>query len=225
MSLQTNRIFLADDHELIREGIKRLLELDDNMKVVGEANNGEEVIGAVKVLKPDCVILDINMPIKSGIEVLEEIKKIDPSIKVIMLTINDDRKSLLNALEIGADGYLLKDSDPENLPIAINKILSGESYVDKRLVKYLVDIYRKTHNTREDVFSQLTDREREVLLAVSQGLTNSEISEKLFISEKTVKNYMTSIYKKIDVNNRVKAALFAIKHNLNEYLHDNLIEK
>jgi DNA-binding NarL/FixJ family response regulator len=213
------RIIIADDHKLIREGIKKFLELDGKFIVVGEASNGKEAVDTFKILKPDLMILDINMPTMSGLEALAKIRENKNNMKVILLTINDDRKSLIKALELGADGYILKDSDPTKLSKALLNVIDGETYIDKRLVNSLVDIYKHTNDEKKSEFSNLTTREKEVLFCLSSGYTNNEISKKLFISEKTVKNYVTSIYSKINVNNRVKAALFAIENDIEKYVN------
>lgn len=212
------RIIIADDHKLIREGIKKLLNFNENVKIVGEASNGNETLELVEFLKPDILILDLNMPIKSGLQVLEEAKGSNPDIKVILLTIDDDPQSLEKALNLGADGYILKDSNPSQINEIIENILDGETYIDKRLVNLLVDIYKKEHQVEKNKFHELTNREIEVLYYLSNGYTNNEIGEELFIAEKTVKNYVTSIYSKLDVTNRVKAALYAIENHIDKHL-------
>jgi DNA-binding NarL/FixJ family response regulator len=214
------RIVIADDHRLIREGIKKLLELSEEFIIVGEASNGNEAIELFRALKPDLMILDINMPVLSGLDALKKIREEKNDMKVILLTIDDDRGSLTSALELGADGYILKDSDPSKMNSILLNILEGETYIDKRLVKFLVDIYKHKNEDKKSKFCDLTSREKEVLYYLSSGYTNSEISKEIFISEKTVKNYVTSIYSKINVNNRVKAALFAIENDIEKYIKE-----
>lgn len=214
------RILIADDHKLIREGIKKLLELEDHYKIVGEAADGNEALNLARILKPDLLVLDLNMPSKTGLDVLEAVREEKLQSKVVLLTINDDKSSLVQALDLGADGYILKDSNPSNITEIIDGIMSGENYIDKRLVNMLVDIYKHNRETEKDKFSILTDREVEVLYYLSNGYTNAEISDELFIAEKTVKNYVTSIYSKLDLTNRVKAALFAIENDIEKY-HKN----
>ncbi|MEA1973931.1 MAG: response regulator transcription factor [Bacillota bacterium] len=214
------RIVIADDHKLIREGIKKLLELSEEFMIVGEASNGNEAVELSKVLKPDLMILDINMPIMSGLDALKKIREEKCNMKVILLTIDDDKKSLINALELGADGYILKDSDPSKMSSILLNILDDETYIDKRLVKFLVDIYKHSNEDKKSKFCDLTSREKEVLYYLSSGYTNNEISKEIFISEKTVKNYVTSIYSKIGVNNRVKATLFAIENDIEKYIEE-----
>lgn len=218
MRLKSIRVIIADDHRLIREGIKKLLNFNETVKIVGEASNGNEALELVKFLKPDILILDVNMPNKNGLQVLKEIKDNDEEVKVILLTINDDRQSLKQALNLGADGYILKDSNPNKIMEIINSILDGETYIDKRLVNLLVGIYRKGHKTEKNRFQELTNREIEVLYYLSNGYTNNEIALELFITEKTVKNYVTSIYSKLNLSNRVKAALYAIENHIEKHL-------
>ncbi|MDM8535053.1 response regulator transcription factor, partial [Clostridiaceae bacterium HSG29] len=188
MNSNIYRIVIADDHELIREGIKKLLEIENEFKIVGEASNGDEVIKIFKLFKPDLIILDINMPDKSGLEVLKIIKETNSDTKVVLLTINSDRKSLSTAIESGADGYILKDSDPGQLSDILLNIINGETFIDKRLVNSLVDIYKHSNDELKSKFCDLTEREKEVLYYLSNGYTNKEISGEIFISEKTVKN-------------------------------------
>ncbi|MGM0380285.1 MAG: response regulator [Bacillota bacterium] len=211
------RVLIADDHALMRKGIKDLLQLEEDISIVGEASDGKEALKYIETLKPDCVILDYNMPKMTGLEVTKEIINHSLETKIILLTINDDKASLLNTLNAGASGYLLKDSDPSKLVEAIKEVYNGDNYIDKHLIHYLVDIYKET-KTKKNKFSSLTKREKEVLLKLSEGLKNSEIAKKLFISEKTVKNYISSIYSKLEINDRVKLALFAIKNNLDKYI-------
>lgn len=218
MKLNQIRIVVADDHKLIREGIKKLLELNDNIKIVGEASNGEELIEVVNLLKPDLAITDINMPFKSGLQALKEIKSANIETKIILLTVDSDKSSLVKALNLGADGYILKESAPQNIKEIIYSILQGETYIDKRLVNLLVGIYKHNIEEKKSKFDNFTNREKEVLYWLSNGYTNSEISKELFISEKTVKNYVTSIYSKLNVNNRVKAALFAIENDIEKHI-------
>lgn len=217
MNSKKIRVLIADDHALMRQGIKDLLELEDDISIIGEASDGKEALKYIETLKPDCVILDYNMPEMSGLEVIKEVINNSLETKIILLTINDDKASLLNTLNAGASGYLLKDSDPSKLIEAIKEVHDGDNYIDKHLIHYLVDMYKET-KTKKNKFSSLTKREKEVLLKLSEGLKNSEIAKKLFISEKTVKNYISSIYSKLEINNRVKLALFAIKNNLEKFV-------
>lgn len=212
MTTKPIRVLIADDHALIRQGIRRILEYEDDIRVVGEAENGREAMDFVKTLQPDLLIMDINMPRLTGFQVLEALREESIDQKIILLTVNDDSTSLHMALDSGADAYLLKDSNPEHLITALREVQKGESYIDKRLVKLLVNGFRTRKATTSSRISMLTDREAEVLACLSKGLTNKEIGDKLFITEKTVKNHTTNIYRKLEVTDRVKAALYAIDH-------------
>jgi len=218
MSSTLIRILVADDHNLIREGLKRILEFQDGIKLVGEAINGQSAIENTLVLNPDIILLDVNMPDMTGIDVLRELKKKSSTAKVVMLTVAGDRETLFEAIEAGAEGYVLKDSETVDLIQAINEVNEGETYIDKRLVSLLVDNFKMRKTTKkENKISDLTERELEVLRYISEGYTNKEAGEKLFISEKTVKNYATSVFKKLEVKDRVQATLYAIRNNIDEF--------
>ncbi len=150
MNSKLIRILVADDHNLIREGLKRILDFQDGMKLVGEAINGQDAIHSALAMSPDIILLDVNMPDYSGIEVLREIKKTRDDIKVIMLTVAGDRETLFDAIEAGAEGYILKDSETVDLVQAIREVYSGETYIDKRLVSLLVDNFKNAQNNNTE---------------------------------------------------------------------------
>ncbi len=207
------RIMLADDHVLIREGIRQLLEFDGNITVVEEANDGEECLEKLAKVNPDILLLDINMPKKNGVEVLEEIKKRKYNTKVLLLTVHNEIEYLLKAMDIGADGYILKDSESAELKKAIDLIIHGETYIQPNLVPALNNRL-VSRDVDKDKISLLTKRELEVLIQVANGMFNKEIATNLKISERTVKNHISNIFKKIDVVDRTQAAVFAIKNDL-----------
>lgn len=207
------KVMLADDHVLIREGIRQLLEFDGSIEVVDEANDGEECIEKLKTTQAEVLLLDINMPKKNGIEVLEEIRKKGLDIKVLILTVHNQVEYLIKAVDIGVDGYLLKDSESSELKKAIHIVLSGESYIQPTLVPVLNSRLVSRDNDRDKIES-LTKRELEVLIQVASGRFNKEIAMSLDISERTVKNHISNIFKKIDVVDRTQAAVFAIKNDL-----------
>lgn len=211
------RIIIVDDHDLIREGINRILSFEDDLIILGEGKNGKEGLDIIKELNPDIVILDINMPIMNGIETLENIKKYDENIKVIMLTVEKDRRTINKAIDIGADAYILKESDINEIINAIRLVNSGEKYIDKTLVKIIFSGIKNKYDRAKNILDTLTDRELNVLLGISTGLRNKEIAEKLFLSEKTIKNYVTNVFRKISVEDRVQATIFAINNNIEEY--------
>ena len=206
-------VMLADDHILMREGIRQLLEFDGTITVIAEANDGEECIQKLEHCKPDVLLLDINMPKKNGIEVLEEIKEKNINVKVLILTVHNEVEYLLKAVDIGVDGYILKDSESSELKKAINAVLSGESYIQPTLIPAL-NSRLVSRDTDKDKIDSLTKRELEVLIQVANGMFNKEIAISLDISERTVKNHISNIFKKIDVADRTQAAVFAIKNDL-----------
>jgi len=209
------RIVIADDHSMIREGLKQLLELDGDIRVVGEAGNGQICLDLIEKEKPDVVLLDINMPVMSGLEMLDILRKSDnDGQKVLILTIHDEIEYLLKAIKIGVEGYVLKDADSSILKKAINSVVAGETYIDYTMVPLLNESKTKIFAEQDD--ETLTRREIEVLKLLAEGLFNKEIAYKLSISEKTVKNHVSSIFKKIGVSDRTQAAVYAIKNNIVE---------
>lgn len=204
---------LADDHVLMREGIRQLLEFDGSIEVVEEANDGEECIRKLQEVNPQILLLDINMPKKNGIEVLEEIKKKKIDVKVLILTVHNEVEYLLKAVDIGVDGYILKDSESAELKKAINVICNGENYIQPKLIPAL-NKRLVARDVDKDKIDSLTKRELEVLIQIASGMFNKEIATSLNISERTVKNHISNIFKKIDVADRTQAAVFAIKNDI-----------
>ena len=207
------KVMLVDDHVLMREGIRQLLEFDGTISVITEANNGVECMEQLLSVHPDILLLDINMPVMNGIEVLQEIKKKNISVKVLVLTVHNEVEYLLKAVDIGVDGYIMKDAESAELKNAINCIMQGETYIQPSLVPALNSRLVSRDIDKEKINS-LTKRELEVLIEVANGLFNKEIATSLNISERTVKNHISNIFKKIDVSDRTQAAVFAIKNNL-----------
>lgn len=207
------KVMLADDHILMREGIRQLLEFDGSIDVVAEANDGEECIEKLLLEKPQILLLDINMPKKNGIEVLEEIKRKNIDVKVLILTVHDEIEYLIKAVDIGVDGYILKDSESTELKRAISVIMNGESYIQPKLIPALNNRL-VARDVDKDKIDSLTSRELEVLIQVANGMFNKEIATSLNISERTVKNHISNIFKKIDVSDRTQAAVFAIKNDI-----------
>lgn len=209
------RIVITDDHKMVREGIRQLLELDGDIKVVAEASDGLECLTVIEKEKPDVLLLDINMPNMNGLEVLEEIKKREMNLKVLILTIHNEIEYLLKAVEIGVNGYVLKDSESAVLKTAIFAVNAGENFIQPSLAPLLKEksMISELSSKEEEI---LTKRELEVLKLLAEGLYNKEIAYKLSISEKTVKNHVSSIFKKIGVFDRTQAAVYAIKNSIVE---------
>lgn len=207
-------IIIADDHMMIRKGLKQLLELDGTMKVIAEANDGEECLNLLnKRIHPDILLLDINMPKKNGIEVLEYIKQNKIPVKVLILTVHNEVEYLLKAVDIGIDGYLLKDSSYDELKEAIDVVISGNTYIQPSLLPALNESMEDYALDKEKI-ECLTKRELDVLRLISEGCSNKKISDELSISERTVKNHISHIFRKIDVEDRTQAAVFAIRNKI-----------
>ena len=207
------KIMIADDHSLLREGLKQLLEFDGSMEIIAEASDGIECLEILKTVNPDVLLLDINMPLKNGIEVLKELRVSKPDLKILILTVHGEVEYLMKAIDIGANGYIMKDSESSELKRAISEILSGEKYIQPSMIPMLNNKLAK-RDIDKDKLNSLTSREMEVLIQVANGMFNKEIATNLNISERTVKNHISNIFKKIDVSDRTQAAVFAIKNNL-----------
>lgn len=207
------KVMMADDHSLMREGIKQLLEFDGQIEVVGEVGDGEECLLQLPIVKPEILLLDINMPKKNGIEVLQEIKRRNIPVKVIILTVHNEIDYLLRAVDVGVNGYILKNAESAELKKAIMAVANGESYIQPNLIPSL-NSRLVSRDTDKEKIESLTKRELEVLIQVANGMFNKEIATTLNISERTVKNHISNIFKKIDVNDRTQAAVFAIKNDL-----------
>lgn len=208
-------ILIADDHSMIREGLKQLLELEQNFNVIGFADNGRKAIDKINELHPDILLLDVNMPVLGGIETLAEIRKNNINVKVIMLTIHNEREYLIKAVELGCDGYILKESDSDELKNAIYNVYEGKRYIQPNMTPML-NSYLASKAEDDKKLVGLTKREIQVLKLVAEGMFNRDIAERLEISERTVKNHIANILKKIQVSDRTQAAVFAIKNNLTE---------
>lgn len=207
------RILLADDHSMIREGIKQLLELDSSFAVIGQASDGAECMKLLRTEEADVLLLDVNMPNMNGIEVLNKIKDENIKIKVLMLTIHNEVEYLIKAVDIGCDGYILKNSDINLLKKAINSVIQGDVFIQPDLIPVLnMGLINREESTQS--LEGLTKREIEVLKLITEGLFNKEIAYKLSISERTVKNHVSNIFKKINASDRTQAAVFAIKNGL-----------
>lgn len=207
------RVLIADDHKMVREGLRRILEFDGEIQVIDEADNGEECIKKIRSSKPDIVLLDINMPVMNGIEALQEIRKKKLKTKVIILTVHNEIEYLLRAVDIGIDGYVLKDSDAHELTRAVTSVYEGDKFIQPSLIP-LLNSKLIARDLDAERLEQLSKREIEVLKLVAVGMFNKEIGVELGISERTVKNHLSSIFKKIDSSDRTQAAVFAIRNGL-----------
>lgn len=207
---------ISDDHALMREGLKQLLELEKDIEVVCQAKDGHETIEKVLNYQLDVLLLDINMPNLNGIDALRRIRDLGVDTKVIILTIHDDKEYLLETMKMGADGYVLKDSDANSLIKAIKDVKQGKTYIQPSIATMLKEEISSKDEADKSLrkIKSLTNREYEVLSLIAEGLNNKDIAKKLYISEKTVKNHVSSIFKKLEVNDRIQAAIFAFKNNI-----------
>ena len=210
------RIVLADDHTILREGLRALLESDPKFKVIGEAENGMEAIRISLNLKPDLVLMDLSMPKIHGFEAIKEIKKQAPAIKIIALTVHKREEYILTTLQAGADGYILKDANHLELIRAIKSVLEGKRYLSPEISGTVIDGYlsgRREFESKSN-WDTLTQREREVLKLVAEGNTTKEIAGYLFISAKTVEKHRTNLMRKLDLHNIAALTAFAMEKRL-----------
>lgn len=207
------KIMIADDHSMIREGLKNLLELDGDIQVIAEAVDGEDCLKKLQLVKPDVLLLDINMPKKNGLEVLKSLKSRRSKLKVLVLTVHNETEYLMKAVDIGVNGYVLKDSESAELKKAIFTVADGETYIQPSLIPALNAKMIETNKDAEKIKS-LTKRELDVLKLLAVGMFNKEVGKRLEISERTVKNHVSNIFKKLGVTDRTQAAVFAIRNNL-----------
>ncbi len=202
------RVLLVDDHAIVRQGLERLFETVDDIEVVGMAGNGREACQLVAELEPDVVLMDLSMPEVDGVEATRRIVATDAPSRIVVLTSFGDESRIMEALNAGAHGYLLKHVDPDDLINAVRAVHAGDSPLDPRAGRVLLES-RRSSGTRNE---ELTDREVEVLRLVGEGLANKQIARRLEISERTVKAHLTSIFQRLKVSDRVQAALWAQQH-------------
>ncbi len=214
-SKQQIRILVADDHAIFREGLHKLLEGEEELTIVGEASNGNDCIKLIGKLKPDILLLDLRMPDKDGLAVLEEVNFDSLPTRVIVLTAAEDDRDVVRAMRLGARGIVLKQSATDLLVKSIFKVYGGEIWLDNHMTAEVMKAFSKSSDSgprREKPL--LSDREKEIVQLVAQGYRNKEIGEKLFISEQTVKNHLHNIFDKLGVSDRLELALYAIHHRL-----------
>jgi DNA-binding NarL/FixJ family response regulator len=213
------RILLVDDHEVVRLGLKSLLERHPQFEIVGEAASAREALEKVENNHPDVVVMDIRLPGTSGIEACEEITSRFPETRVLMLTSYAEDEMLFSAIRAGASGYILKQIGGEELVRALEAVARGEALLDSAVTQRVFQEVRRAVKEEEaSAFVHLSQQEKHVLLLVSEGRTNREIAKALFLGEGTVRNYVSSILSKLGVSNRAEAAAYAVEHNLREYI-------
>lgn len=213
------RILLVDDHEVVRLGLKALVEHHPQFEVVGEAVTAKEAIEQAEKILPDIVLMDIRLPGASGIEACEVITEKFPDIRVVMLTSYAEDEMLFSAIRAGASGYVLKQIGGDDLIRALESVSKGEALLDPAVTQRVFQEVRRAVKEEEaSAFANLSQQEKHVLLLVSEGKTNREIAKTLYLGEGTVRNYVSSILSKLGVSNRAEAAAFAVEHNLKDYL-------
>jgi len=210
---ETIRILAADDHAVVREGLRALIDTEPGMELVGEASDGAEAVGKAQAVQPDVVLLDLVMPQKSGIEAIGEIRRTAPEARILVLTSFAEDDKVFPAIKAGAQGYLLKDASPDELLQAIREVHRGEPSMHPTIArKLMLELQRSSDLPPTE--DPLTEREAEVLGLVAQGLTNQEIADRLYVSERTVRTHVSNILSKLHLANRTQAALYALRRGL-----------
>jgi two-component system, NarL family, response regulator DevR len=208
-TVRTIKVFLLDDHEIVRRGLRELLENEEDMEVVGEAGTAEQATGRIPACQPDVAILDVRLPDGDGITVCREMRSALPDLRCLMLTSFSDDEALMGAIMAGASGYLLKQVRGIELASAVRRIASGESLLDPAVTRQVLDRLREPSS--DDPLKGLTDQERRILDLIAQSLTNRQIGAELHLAEKTVKNYVSNLLVKLGMSRRTEAAVFATK--------------
>jgi DNA-binding NarL/FixJ family response regulator len=208
------KIIIADDHQIVVDGLKSILNQLTEYKVITTASNGRELLKSLEIVEPDIILLDIDMPVLNGIETLKEIKKHYPKIKTIILTMHEEKSLVKKMTDLGANGFLFKNSDIEELIIAMESVMKGKSYFSVSLRNELInnDLIGESESNFDSKKSLLTEREIEIIKLIVEGLSNKEIADKLFISPRTVDTHRTNLMKKLEVNNVAGLVRYAIRN-------------
>jgi len=208
-------VLIADDHKMFRQGLRMLFEMEPDIKIVGEARDGIEVQEMARALEPDIILMDINMPGADGVEATRHIVREKPTIAVIILTMFREDEHVFQAIRAGAKGYVLKDADSLELVKAIRTVAAGASVLDPEITGKVFNQFKLLSEANERQNREgLTERELEILALIAEGASNREIGERLYLSEKTIKNYVTSIFQKLQMSDRTQAAVYALQHGL-----------
>jgi DNA-binding NarL/FixJ family response regulator len=209
------KVLIADDHKMFRQGLRMLFEMEPDIKIVGEARDGLEAEQMTDSLDPDVILMDINMPGMDGVEATRRILKSHPDANVIILTMFREDEHVFQAIKAGAHGYVLKDADSNEVTRAIRAVAAGESVLDTAMTGKVFQQFKvMSEMTEKSNAEGLTERELEILALIAHGESNREIGDKLFLSEKTIKNYITSIFQKLQTNDRTQAAVYALQRGL-----------
>jgi DNA-binding NarL/FixJ family response regulator len=212
------KLMLVDDHAVLRDGLKNIISMEEDIQVVAEAESGIDALKKLEEGLPDVILMDINIPNKNGIEITGLIKRDYPQVKILILTMHDHDEYFMSAIREGADGYLLKDAPSGHVVDAIRSVSKGQSVIHpamtKKFLSFQMSEERMVEQSKEDRDQVLTERERDVLLCLVQGMNNKEIAQSLFISDKTVKIHVSKIFKKLDVKSRSQVVIYAVQHQL-----------
>ena len=218
MNTMTTRVFLLDDHEIVRRGLRELFDAEEDLEVVGEASTAEEAIGRIPATQPDVAVLDVRLPDGDGIEVCREIRSRDDRIACLMLTSFADDEAVYAAIMAGAAGYVLKQVRGNDLVDAVRRVGRGESLLDPAVTARVLD--RLRHRNDNDELAGLTDQEKRLLDLIAQGLTNRQIGEHMYLAEKTIKNYVSNLLTKLGMHRRTEVAAYAARLEERKHRHD-----
>ncbi len=219
MSIAATTILLADDHTIVRQGLAKVLEAEPGFQIAGEAKDGREAIGMVEQTRPDIVIMDIAMPLLNGVEATRQIKKVNPATKVIILSMHSQRRFISELLSLGASGYLIKDSSGTDVVLAIKAALKGDTYLSPSISRQVIEDYvslKRPRSSREELYGQLSNREREVFQMIAEGRSTREIADVLCISASTVKTHRSNIMEKLQMESVFQLVHFAFELGLVE---------
>ena len=213
-SAETIRVAIADDQQLFSGGLVRILGVQQDMEVVGEAHTGEEAVTLCLETEPDVVLMDISMPVMDGVSATRKIREVLPRTRILILTVHTDDGHVFQGIKAGAQGYLLKDCTPEDLARAIRTVYSGDTIMAQDIAQKMLTTFEGIRNEDAEITPHLTERELEVIKALAQGMSNKQIAQSLHISEKTVRNHASNIYKKLHIYDRTQAVIYAVRRGL-----------
>lgn len=208
------RVLIVDDHPLAREAVRVLLEDDESFEIIGQAENGKEAVEKCISLKPNVVIMDIQMPVMGGLEATRRIKADNPQVKIVILSVSDAPADLFTAIQFGAQGYLLKNLDPSDWVDYLHALLNDDVEAGRRMADRLFYHFKAVETKQGPLPDTLTAREKEIISCIADGLTNRQIADKLIISENTVKNHVKNVLEKLELGNRVQLAAYAVSHRI-----------
>ena len=211
------KILLIDDHSLFRSGLKFLLNNQEDIEVIGEAQNGSEGIKLAQKLNPDIILLDLDMPRMGGKETLQNLLNINPDLNILILTVSEDNDDLIQCMTLGAKGYILKNINTDFLLDSIHKVYEGNNILSPAMISTLIDQFRPNEKEKdEDLYDSLTPREKEILAWLTKGISNKEIARFLSVSESTIKLHVQNILRKLNLHSRVQAAIYALEHGFDK---------